>query len=94
MAEMITYIAGVPHRPGARERLANLVPGEQLRLTREPNNPYDKNAVAIYDGDLHLGYVPAVDAPAVSKALAQDLEVVALYTGATVSTQVTITWES
>ena len=35
-------------------------PGRPLRLVREPDNPYDANAVAVYDaeGSLHVGYLP------------------------------------
>jgi hypothetical protein len=50
MAEMLTYLAGVAHRPGASGRLAKLIPGEELSLRPEPTNAYDKNAVAVHDG--------------------------------------------
>lgn len=32
--------------------------GEPLRLVREPNNPHDPNAIAIYFRNDRLGYVP------------------------------------
>ncbi|ETW22188.1 hypothetical protein MGAST_21490 [Mycobacterium gastri 'Wayne'] len=32
-------------------------------LVPEPTNPYDPNAVAVYIDGLHVGYVPAVEAP-------------------------------
>jgi hypothetical protein len=32
-------------------------------LIPEPTNPYDRNAVAVYIDGLHVGYVPAEDAP-------------------------------
>ncbi len=92
MGIMVTYLAGVNHRPGARARLALLLSGEQLTLVPEPDNAYDKNAIAVYDGDMHLGYVPAIDAPAVKKAL-QTLQVIAIYTGRVSSTEITIKWE-
>jgi hypothetical protein len=91
MALMRTYIAGVNHRPGAKERLAQILPGETLTLAREPDNAYDKNAVAVYDGDKHLGYVPAVDAPAIAKALLET-RVVTRYVGAPASTSISIAW--
>jgi hypothetical protein len=89
--QLMTYLAGVAHRPGARERLARLIHGEELTLIREPENPFDKNAVAVYDGDLHLGYVPAADAPAVVRAL-QSLPVHAIYLGAPATTTILISW--
>jgi hypothetical protein len=94
MASMVTYLAGVGYRPGARERLGALVAGEVLRLVPEPTNPHDRNAVAVYDGDLHLGYVPKVDAPAVKKALAVGLDVTAVYSGKTMLAEIIIKWEN
>ncbi len=32
--------------------------GEALRLVREPNNPHDPNAIAVYFRNDRLGYVP------------------------------------
>ena len=92
MVTMVTYVAGVNHRPGARMRLASLLPGEGLFLMREPTNAYDKNAVAVYEGDMHVGYVPAADAPAVSKALLAGLVVVARYRGQPATTSIEIHW--
>jgi hypothetical protein len=43
--------------------------GTALRLMREPNNPRDPNAVAIYVGRSQIGYVPSEDAPRVAKCL-------------------------
>lgn len=38
--------------------IRNLVPGQPLRLVREPSNPFDTNAVAIWDTSDHiLGYL-------------------------------------
>ena len=28
------------------------------RLSREPDNPYDPNAVRVYIGEMHVGYIP------------------------------------
>jgi hypothetical protein len=92
-ARMVTYIAGVGYRPGARERLAKIIPGEWLTLKLEPENPYDPKAVAVYDGDMHLGYVPAADAPAVGKAMRDGYLVEACYSGVVAPTEIVITWE-
>ena len=35
--------------------------GDQLQLSREPDNPYDENAVAIYREGIKLGYLPRVE---------------------------------
>lgn len=32
--------------------------GQRLRVVREPENPYDKRAIALYAGDRRIGYVP------------------------------------
>jgi hypothetical protein len=40
-------------------------PGRRLALVREPDNPHDPNAVAVWDADRRVqgGYVPAEIAP-------------------------------
>jgi len=61
-----TMIAGVTKQNADgtdRQALIKaLRPGEELRLVREPNNPYDRYAVAVFrvSGE-QLGYVPAGD---------------------------------
>ena len=32
--------------------------GTELRLVREDENPHDKNAVALFFGETHIGYIP------------------------------------
>ncbi|TXD36729.1 hypothetical protein FRC98_12955 [Lujinxingia vulgaris] len=32
--------------------------GQRLRVVREPDNPYDARAIALYAGDRRIGYVP------------------------------------
>lgn len=52
-----TSVAGFQHHQG--ERLwQQLAVGQQLRLAREPDNPHDKRAVAVYRGGAKLGYLP------------------------------------
>ena len=43
--------------------------GDPLRLLREPGNPFDRRAVAVYWGDAKLGYVPRVANTAVSQMM-------------------------
>ena len=61
-----TTIAGVTKpSPDGTDRQAlikTLKRGEELRLVREPNNPYDKYAIEVFRASgRHLGYIPAGD---------------------------------
>ena len=47
--------------------------GETLLLKREPTNPRDKNAVALYKDDAVVGHVPYNLAPYLSRFLARDV---------------------
>ncbi len=51
-----TKIAGVSFE-GRQDVIAGLRAGAPLDLRREPENPHDANAVAVYYGDLQLGFV-------------------------------------
>jgi hypothetical protein len=51
------FIAGFPYHEGPR-LIDRLTVGGQLRLVREPDNPHDSRAVAIYHQDARIGYVP------------------------------------
>lgn len=46
-----------------------LAVGSPLAVVREPRNPHDPRAVAVYLGDAKLGYVPKVDNAAVAQLL-------------------------
>ena len=48
---------------------SRLCVGDSLHLLREPDNPYDCQAVAMYRGDAKLGYVPRVANTAVSQMM-------------------------
>lgn len=48
-------VAGLQYHPGISLRLQA---GDALKMVREPDNPYDANAVALYAGDTKLGYIP------------------------------------
>ena len=58
--ELRTVIVGNSYRPlDAQQRFFNLETGENLVLVREPENPHDANAIAVYSDDgFHLGYIP------------------------------------
>lgn len=95
MPKMLTYIAGVSYKEGAFARLQSLKSGHRLSLVREPQNQYDKNAVAVFDTDgLHLGYVPAPDAGAITWVVALDLNAVATLSIGGGSSSLTITWDN
>ncbi len=54
--ETSTKIVGVTFN-NRQALVRNLVGGERLELVREPRNPHDCNAVAVMDGNDHLGYI-------------------------------------
>jgi hypothetical protein len=66
----VTKVAGVRRRMRELQRDA-FAPMQVLKLRREPGNPYDSNAVAVFDrkGRTPIGYVPFDDAPAIAALL-------------------------
>jgi len=60
----VVPVAGVSYRQGLLDD-PSFDPGRRLALVREPDNPHDRNAVAICNEErtLQLGYVPAAVAP-------------------------------
>ena len=58
--EIRFQLAGVQYRQ-LDFKQANVMIQDQLRLMPEPNNVYDSNAIAVYKGDIHIGYVPRKD---------------------------------
>ena len=60
----VVPVAGVSYRPEALDD-PSFDPGRRLALVAEPDNPHDRDAVAIYNLErtLQLGYVPAAVAP-------------------------------
>ncbi len=61
-------LAGFQYHGGKRvwEEMRN---GDPLDLVREPNNPYDRQAVALYWNNVKLGYVPRGENTAVAQML-------------------------
>lgn len=62
MDSLYTKVASVTYE-GRQSSLAKCAVGDEVRLDPEPNNPYDKYAVAVrvaaQDGNIyHIGYVP------------------------------------
>jgi hypothetical protein len=54
----LSSIAGSSFQRGADVWIAKMAAGQQLRLAREPENPYDSNAVSVHIFQQHLGYLP------------------------------------
>ena len=50
---------------------------DTLKLIREPDNPYDENAVEIYWKERKLGYLPSVENTAVAQMMDQGQEITA-----------------
>ena len=60
---------------GLRAALAELAVGERLALVAEPENPHDGNAVAVWRGNVKLGYVPRAANPPLARLLAQGVRI-------------------
>jgi hypothetical protein len=57
-----THVAGTTHVEGIEELEPQLKLDERLDFFREPNNPYDKQAIVIKTGNgVKIGYVPKQD---------------------------------
>lgn len=52
-------IVGSKFHKGAREMLDRLPDDIELRVARQPENPHDKNAIAVFHGFQQLGFVTA-----------------------------------
>ncbi len=63
-------IAGAQHYPGALQE-TRFSPGAVVMLRPEPVNPYDENAVGVWDrsGSVQVGYIPAEHSEAVGSRI-------------------------
>ena len=52
------HLAGFTHWDGV-DAFKELEVGSPLSLVPEPDNPFDQKSVAVYYGDLKLGYIPS-----------------------------------
>ena len=59
MEKINTKIAGIFKYPAAKPLMKLMIDGDPYRFVREPENPYDKNAIALFINDIKVGYVPA-----------------------------------
>lgn len=52
-------MVGATFRPAeAKELVRGLHIGDRVRLQADPENQYDTTAVAVYCGDVHIGFIP------------------------------------
>ena len=61
-------LAGFRHYDGVNV-WRDMKPGDRLQLVREPDNPYDANAVRVEWRGIKLGYVPRRDNAAVARQM-------------------------
>ena len=61
-------LAGFRHHDG-RDAWPGMRTGDRLELVREPDNPYDANAVRVEWRGVKLGYVPRRDNAAVARQM-------------------------
>lgn len=64
-ANMNSFVAGIKYRDNYEEMLSKLSEGMEVQLRKDPDNPYDPDAIAVYNGNDHLGYIPKRDIPAI-----------------------------
>jgi HIRAN domain len=57
----VTWVAGISHYSAAAD-LPDFGPGNEVVLRAEPENPFDENAVGVWNGTgtVQVGYLPAV----------------------------------
>ncbi len=55
-AEFYTKVVGVTFE-GRQEIVGGLLPGASVELRREPDNAHDANAIGVFFGALHVGYL-------------------------------------
>jgi single-stranded-DNA-specific exonuclease len=55
-AEFFTKVVGVTFE-GRQDVIGGLTPGAPVELRRQPDNPHDANAIGVFFGALHVGYL-------------------------------------
>lgn len=66
------FVAGWQYHEGDRD-WRKLLPDTPLTLRREPDNPYDDRAIAIYGKGVKLGYVPRADNTVIAGMMDQSI---------------------
>ena len=65
-ANINSFIAGISFRDNSKKLLSELSEGMEVQLRLDPDNEYDSNAIAVFNGQKHLGYIPKRDIPVVA----------------------------
>ena len=63
-------IVGMDHQ-GTTDIVAALQPGVTVTLVREPENKFDKNAIAVWSGGKRIGYIPSKQNAGLAAAMDQ-----------------------
>jgi len=63
-----SFVAGYQYHQGATVE-NELLPETPLLLRREPENRYDDQAIAIYYGEVRIGYIPRYENPVLARLL-------------------------
>ncbi len=67
---LFTGLAGWHYYEG--ETLCHRInPGDSLELRREPHNPHDRRAIAVYWNRAELGYIPRTDNTVIARLMDQ-----------------------
>ena len=64
-----TSIVGIQHQNITLEIAEQIKSGSPITILPEPDNPYDKNAVAVFCDGHQIGYIRAIHAKTISPAL-------------------------
>lgn len=67
------YLAGTRYHFGCKgtdcSEAVEIKVGDKLNLYAEPDNKHDPNAVKVFHGNIHIGYIPRYYCSAINKAL-------------------------
>lgn len=66
--KLLYTMVGMKYR-GSESIVAAMTPGEPLTLRREPDNPHDRTAVAVYSGRSHIAYIRATEAAVLAREM-------------------------
>ena len=72
-ANMNSFIAGISFRDDSKKLLSQLSEGMEVQLKPDPDNEFDPNAIAVFNEQDHLGYIPKRDLPVVALNIKDDI---------------------
>ena len=82
-----TKLVGVTYENHDGESIQDILPflnkGESLAFVREYDNPYDKNAIAVYCGSSHIGYLDRSTAERIAEYMDTGVRVTGMVTEVT-----------